>query len=158
MRTVPRIICIAAMCLVFRSASAAAQESSGSGLTPVFVTTSTTGGELRGRLLALGPDSLTLLVGNTPRDVPLDSVLRVETRGDSIREGAIFGALFGALPFLINGGDVPAAWVLLAVGGWTAVGAGVDAMIPGRTTIYRKNDAAPASGGGHAKLSLRLRF
>ena len=126
------------------------------------------GGEARGQLLRLGPDTLTLLEQGTSRDIPLASVTRIDARGDSVKNGAIIGAVvLGAWCALIcpqgldgySNNQLPyILGVNIALG--AAVGAGIDAMHVGRTTIYQQGE--PVAGGGpigaRAQLSKRFRF
>ena len=126
------------------------------------------GDEARGQLLRLGPDTLTLLEQGTSRDIPLAAVTRIDARGDSVKNGAIIGAVvLGAWCALVcpqgldgySNNQLPyILGVNIALG--TAIGAGIDAMHVGRTTIYRQG--GPASGGGplgaRARLSKSVKF
>jgi hypothetical protein len=126
------------------------------------------GDEVRGQLLRLGPETLTLLEQGTSRDIPLAAVTRIDARGDSVKNGAIIGAVvLGAwcaficpqgldgysnnqLPYILG--------VNIALG--AAVGAGIDAMHVGRTTIYQQGGPASAGGplGTRARLLKSFRF
>ena len=120
------------------------------------------GGEARGQLLRLGPDTLTLLEQGTSRDIPLAAVTRIDARGDSVKNGAIIGAVvLGAWCALIcpqgldgySNNQLPyILGVNIALG--AAVGAGIDAMHVGRTTIYQQG--GPASGGSPIGTWARL--
>jgi len=126
------------------------------------------GDEARGQLLRLGPDTLTLLEQGTSRDIPLAAVTRIDARGDSVKNGAIIGAVvLGAWCALVcpqgldgySNNQLPyILGVNIALG--TAIGAGIDAMHVGRTTIYQQG--GPAFGDGpisrRAQLSRRFRF
>ena len=110
----------------------------------------------------MGPDTLTLLEQGTSRDIPFTEIIRIDARGDSVKNGAIIGAVvLGAWCALIcpqglNGysnNQLPyILGVNIALG--AAVGAGIDAMHVGRTTIYQQG--GPASGGGPIATSVRL--
>ena len=71
---------------------------------------------------------------------------RVSKRGDSLKNGAIIGAVFGgvagALAASFDDGSAKALGFLAATGFYALVGAGLDALIPGRTTIYEARPAA----------------
>lgn len=128
----------------------------------VFVLSSA-GDEIRGHLLKLGPDSATLLVQGARRELSLDSILRIETEGDSIKNGAFIGAGIGVVAGLLSAADVGGAripFALFSAAVWGLMGAGVDALIPGRTVIYRRSSSAstPASSAPHAAVSFRIRF
>jgi hypothetical protein len=132
----------------------------------------TTGAETSGKLLRLNPDSIVLLVGGAERQFETARVARVQKRGDSLRNGAIIGAVIGlALGVITAGiadcpGDRPsggcpgsrAALFLVSTGFYSAVGTGIDALIPGRTTLYEAPKAPPAAdSGGSAPLAFRGR-
>ena len=132
----------------------------------------TTGAETSGKLLRLNPDSIVLLVDGAERQFETARVARIQKRGDSLRNGAIIGAVVGvALGILTAGiadcpGDRPgggcprsrAALFLVSTGFYSAVGTGIDALIPGRTTLYEAPKAPPsADRGGSAPPAFRAR-
>ena len=131
----------------------------------VIVTQSASGQELRGFLVDLTPTTLAMLVGGQRVDVPLDRVLRIEGRNDSVKDGAAYGAAVGGgltalacLQALDARVCVPAAVFYAGLG--ALAGAGVDALHKGRTTIYSKPAAvslavAPAPKGARAQLRIR---
>jgi hypothetical protein len=125
------------------------------------------GGEARGQLLRLGPDTLTLLEQGSSHDIRLADVTRIETRGDSVKNGAIIGAAILAgwcaliCPQVLDGYSGQFGYVLAvntALG--AAIGAGIDGMHVGRTTIYQQHDVASAPGRSGVKgfFSKRFRF
>ena len=126
------------------------------------------GGETRGQLLRLGPDTLTLLEHGSSHDIRLTDVTRIEARGDSVKNGAIIGAAILAgwcaiiCPQGLDGYSNRDFGYILAVN--TAlgalVGAGIDGMHVGRTTIYQPAEMAAGRkpSGVKAFLSKRLRF
>lgn len=135
------------------------------GLEEVFITTSDSGETARGRILELGPATLTLLVGTEQREVPLDHILKIEAPRDSVRNGAIIGAaVMGGWCAIIcrQGLDGPGATtqVVLANTVFGALlGAGVDALHAGRTTVYRKPPMANRTAGATgARLMLSSGF
>ncbi len=117
-----------------------------------------TGVEASGKLLRLDPDSLVLLIGDTERRFDAARVKRIEKRGDSLRNGALIGAVVGAaIGFLgmgmadcpgDGGGSCPGfrtAGVLISTGFYAAIGTGIDALVVGRTTLYEAPAASPRS-------------
>lgn len=121
-------------------------------LMTVYVT-NRDGEEVTGRLLALGPDTLTLLIDGAEQQIPRAGIGRIQRR-DSLKNGAIAGAVIGAVMGLISGGlaDCPEgnrsacrsfrlAILPLSTAVYAGIGVAVDASTPGRTTIY---DAGPA--------------
>ena len=134
-------------------------------LEEVIVTQSASGQELRGFLVELSPTTLAMLVDGERVDVPLERVLRIEGRNDSVKDGAAYGAAIGGgLTALMCAQGVelqycvPAAVFYAGLG--ALAGAGVDALHKGRTTIYSKPPAvslavAPAPKGARAQLAIR---
>lgn len=124
-----------------------------SGLSTVYVLDDT-GVETSGRLLRLNPDSLVLLVDDAERRFEAARVRRIQKRGDSLRNGALIGAIVGVAMGLVGAGisDCPGddpggscsgtrvALFLFSTGVYAAIGTGIDALVQGRTTLY----AAPA--------------
>lgn len=135
-----------------------------------------TGAETSGRLLRLDPDSLVLLVGDTERRFEAARVRRIQKRGDSLRNGALIGAVVGAAFGLLGtrladcpgnnpSGPCPgfrAGGLLLSVGTYAAIGAGIDALVVGRTTWYEapaaSRRAARMPPRGRAAFSMALRW
>jgi hypothetical protein len=143
-----------------------AQTGNPSTISPVYVR-DINGAEIHGQLLQLGPDTLSLLDRGTVRDVKLADVARIESRGDSVKNGAIIGAaILGGWCALIcpqglDGYGRQFGYVLAintALG--ATIGAGIDAMHVGRTTIYEPAEiqSAHRSKGVRAFLSKRFRF
>jgi hypothetical protein len=124
------------------------------------------GDEARGQLLRLGPDTLTLLEQGTSRDIPLAGITRIDASGDSVKNGAIIGAvILGAWCAIICGQGLDNAnqvttVALINTGLGALIGAGVDAMHAGRTTIYHSGAVTPERrpSGVKATLSRSFRF
>jgi hypothetical protein len=133
----------------------------------VIVTQSTSGQQLRGYLMQLSPTTLAILVDGRRVEVPLDNVLRIEGGNDSVKNGAAIGAAVGGgLTALSCGQALGSSAICLTAavfytGIGALVGAGVDALHKGRTTIYSKPAAgmafavAPARKGARAQFSVR---
>ena len=139
------------------------------------------GVETSGKLLRLNPDSIVLLVDGAERQFENARVKRIQKRGDSLRNGAIIGAVVGVAMGIITAGisDCPgddpgggcpgsrAALFLVSTGVYSAIGTGIDALIPGRTTLYEASKApptadrgrsAPLAFGRRAAVTLRVRW
>jgi len=131
------------------------------------------GTETAGKLLRLNPDSLVLLVDGAERQFESARVARIQKRGDSLRNGAIIGAVVGvALGILTAGiadcpGDNPgggcagsrAALLLVSTGAYSLTGIAIDALIPGRTTLYEAPKApSSANRSGSAAVNFSVRW
>jgi hypothetical protein len=131
----------------------------------VIVTQSTSGQELRGFLVELSPTTLAMLVDGRRVDVPLERVLRIEGRNDSVKDGAAYGAAIGGGLIALGcgqalGNGYCVTYTIFYAGLGALVGAGVDALHKGRTTIYSKPAAvslavAPAPRGARAQVRIR---
>jgi hypothetical protein len=154
------------LAVVVTSGPASAQEK----LKQVWVMQTDSGDVVRGSLVELSPASLAVLTRDSRRvEIPMDRVLRIETGGDSLKNGAAIGAVvLGGLVLATcaswdGGGDcIVAAAVDAGVG--ALIGAGVDAMIDGRTAIYSRAASQPAAKaastdkGKTASIGFRIRF
>ena len=132
----------------------------------VIVTQSSSGEEIRGQLLELSAQTLTMLVDNRRVELPLDQVVRVDARGDSVLNGTLIGALAMGVwcaaicgQGLSNSSEYPSTVLKSAVFG-AVIGAGVDALNRGRTTIYSKPkpSAVPVPAPPAARVLFKLRF
>lgn len=173
--------CIAILAATLVPSAVCAQETTQSwpgldtaGLSTVYVLDET-GIEISGKFLRLNPDSLVLLVGGAERRFEAARVRRIEKRGDSLRNGALIGAVVGAAMGLIfagisdcpgndPGGSCPgtrAAAFLLSTGVYAGIGTGIDALVVGRTTLYEaptapsRSERTPYRGRAAINLSVR---
>lgn len=161
MRERIRLGVIAAV-VTLTAAAAAAQEAPPRGVARVFVQVADSGEEVRGHLLDLGPAGVTLLVDGMRRTVPIESVLKVQSRGDSLWNGALIGAAIGAVGFALVAseyGDAVVPGALFSTAVWASIGASIDALIPGRTTLYQKapRDSLRAAAP-RAAIAMKIRF
>ena len=134
----------------------------------VVVTQSASGAELRGRIIELSRTTLAILVDGRRVDVPIDNVLRIDVRTDSVKNGALIGggitfgsAVLGCAMGSARDGSQCATGIVFNTLFGTLAGAGIDAMHKGRTTIYRKAPAvalavAPARKGGRLQFTLKF--
>ena len=142
--------------LLFVPAAAHAQEPLGgwrglsvSSLDTIYVTDDA-GKQTEGKLLRLEPESVVLLVEGSERRFDVAHVRRIDRRGDSLKNGAWIGAavgvVFGTITAGISdcpgdapGGDCTGFRIGTFAGAlaiYTAIGVGVDALIPGRTRVF----------------------
>ena len=107
------------------------------------------GKEVAGRLISVSDAALVVAIDGAPRTFTPADVTKVERRGDSLKNGMIIGAVVGLLGPLIadcpgtarvgRQGGCAGARVGYALGGmaiWAGIGAGIDALIPGRTRVW----------------------
>jgi hypothetical protein len=139
--------------------------------------TDATGAQADGRIGSLTRDVLTFVTPAGPRDLHEADVAQIrQRRGDSLRNGAIIGAVAGtayyatvlALLYDGDGGDlllgpaITAGVVMAGVG--AAAGAGIDALIARRQVIYRKPGGgttlrvAPVVGRGRRGIAVAVTF
>jgi hypothetical protein len=142
------------------------------GLSTVYVLDDR-GVEVSGTLVRLDPDSILLLIGGVEHRLEAARVRRIDRRGDSLRNGALIGAAVGVAMGLLAAGmsDCPgtdpgggcagtrAAALVLSTGIYAAVGAGIDALVVGRTTVYEAPTAsARRPRGGRVAINMGLQW
>jgi hypothetical protein len=121
------------------------------------------GQEVKGRVVDLGPDSFAIETRGQRRELRYADTVRID-RVDSLRNGALIGLIVGSGLGLAVVSDTSCdpvaigcghpgpgnyiATALVAGGLGAAVGTGIDALIGGTRTIYRR--------GGHVQVSPAL--
>jgi hypothetical protein len=133
----------------------------------VVVTQSTSGTEVRGRIVELSPTTLAMLVDGKRVDMPINTVLRIDALTDSVKNGALIGGgvflgwtVLSCATLAAEADNCPQAILVSTLFG-TLAGAGIDAMIQGRTTIYSKPPStvslavAPTRKGARAQFTVR---
>ncbi|MBW8885444.1 MAG: hypothetical protein JF612_11885 [Planctomycetia bacterium] len=109
---------------------------------PIVYVTDRTGHETEGKLLRLTDTTIVVEEPTGARTFSIDQVSLVERKGDSLKNGGIIGAIFGAVTGVALGADCTdcggtrVAAAVINTGLWAAIGAGIDALIPGRTRIW----------------------
>lgn len=127
------------------------------------------GVETRGRLLKLNGDAVVLLVDGAERRFDMARVRRIDKRGDSLKNGAVAGAVAGVLMGSLSMwlADCPGrdnscagakvAGITLSTAFYTVVGTGIDAMVQGRTNLYQAPPAPMAAQSARrAAVGLRI--
>ncbi len=136
-----------------------------------------TGRETKGRIGKLSPDALILVTSTGSRQLgEVDVAAITQRRDDSLKNGAIIGAVAGAAYFVtglallagIDDGDViiPTAIAggVLFAGLGAAAGVGIDALISGRQVIYQKPAGrstvivSPVFGHGRQGAAVAVKF
>ena len=138
--------------------------------------TDRTNRRLTGVVQGVGPSALTVAVEGRDEQWALADMRELWRRGDSLTNGALIGAAAGGVAGLIGGiglaslfenearagaGPLTAMTALGALGG-LAAGAGIDALIPGRTLVYRDQARTvtllPLVSPGARGVRLTVRF
>jgi hypothetical protein len=96
------------------------------------------------------------------RRVPAPDVLSVTRPGDSVLNGALIGAAFGALPVIGLKGNLASREAVSIVGTYAAIGALIDLAFKGRTLVYRASGPRvslsvtphPVAGGAGVRLAI----
>lgn len=116
---------------------------------PVVYVEDRAGAEVRGRLLSITPAAIAIDDDGSRRTFAPADVTKIDRRGDSLKNGALIGAAVGLLTGFIGdcpragtnsgGNSCPGARAGYVLGGaaiWAGIGAGIDALIPGRTRLW----------------------
>ena len=152
MRTITGFVCLV---MAIGAGPAAAQTIDFSGMnvngTPRVIVTDLSGEETEGRLIVWTPSSIVVDSNGTKRPFTPAEAVRVDRRGDSVKEGFFILAGLGLLGGLIS--DCPegrspcvghrVAVSMIGMGLWGAIGAGIDALIPGRREIWHASGRKP---------------
>ena len=135
-------IALACLTLCLSAAHGAAQDRANDRLTRVTVRTADRADVIKGRLIALGPDGVRLLVKKQETTIPLDRVVEVRKEADRVVDGALKGAAIGALVCILGcaqGADSPSQWPLMVAGGmvgYGGIGALIDWANPNREVLF----------------------
>jgi hypothetical protein len=106
---------------------------------------------IHGFLLRLTERDLTMLVNGREETIPLASVRRIDRRGDSVWNGFAIGAAVGVFTWIkIYRSGIPSDSIAWVVGIPALIGAGIDALSVGETTVYRASSSARADARGPA--------
>ena len=118
------------------------------GLPTVFLT-DLQGVQHRGQLIRVASDEVVLLGASGERTFTRNEIALIETRGDSLVNGALIGASVGVLTGFLAAGISDCSMGQDSCGGqrigifttsvalYTLIGVGIDALIKGRTVLYR---------------------
>src|SRR5262245_47859889 len=111
------------------------------------------GRRVEGRVVDISDEAIRVSVHKTVEQVPLQRVVRID-KTDSLKNGAVSGLVAGVgfgLLVSLSGGEMDGRWVASAVISngliWTAFGAGIDALVDNRRTLYQR------AGGVQTRLS-----
>jgi hypothetical protein len=126
------------------------QSTKAKGFPSVYVTDAK-GSETKGKLVSWTGSEIVLQTDAGSRTFKPGEAVRLDLRGDSVKNGALIGLAAGvAAGFLASAGcdcDGKPAIVLTSAGMYTLVGAGIDALVPGRTLLWNAGAGRSARNG-----------
>jgi RNase P/RNase MRP subunit p29 len=103
------------------------------------------GRRVEGRVVDVTDETVRVSVRKAIEHIPIDRVVRIE-KADSLRNGALSGLVAGVgfgLMVSLSGSDLHGRWVASAVISngliWSAFGAGIDALVDSRRTLYQRS-------------------
>jgi hypothetical protein len=127
------------------------------GAQTVYVT-DVSGKETKGRLVSWTGSGIVLQTDKTTKSFAQGEAVRVDLKGDSLKNGALIGAGVGAAIGGLTSGladcegchGTRVTLVLVTMGMYSAIGTALDALISGRTPLWRAQASAHAGGSGLA--------
>jgi hypothetical protein len=141
-----------------------------------IVVTDTSGHTTEATVAGIESTGLRIIVDGVNREIAESDVREIHRRGDSLRNGAIIGAVAGGALGAVGGyylsmlfenearsGVGPFIYVIgIGAASGAAIGAGVDALIPGKTLVYRRGErtvrVAPMISADARGASVRINF
>jgi len=159
------VVCALAMA----AAPASAQSSGFSGVQPKGLPTvyvmDRQGQETKGKIVSWTVSAVVLrLDDGATRTFATGEAVRIDLRGDSLKNGALTGAGVGlALGLMMSAacGECDAGFTvpmtLATAGVYAAIGTGIDALIPGRTPFWNAGSSQGTGGGLTFNISAQRR-
>ena len=122
---------------------------------PVVYVTESSGKETTGRIVSWTDSTIVLKTDMTTKSFAEGEAIRVDLKGDSVKNGALIGAGVGAvMAGLTSGfadcegcGGMRVTFALVTVGMYAAIGTALDALIPGRTPLWHARSSAQNGNG-----------
>ncbi len=100
--------------------------------------TDAAGTKFRGTLIAVREGEIEVRTKSGTRTVDVDSIMRVERRGDSVKDGIGKGVLCGAAYMMLTGASPWGVALGAFDGGW--IGVLIDALHRGWTPVYVRGE------------------
>lgn len=160
--------CFAVLCFALAAIPAGAQTADNPPQLkggPRVIVTDRLGQETAGRLVNWTGSSIVIRTNGIERTYASGEAIRVDLRNDSLKNGFLIGAAVGSLGGLAS--DCPdsrescagsrVAFTIVSMGIWGAIGAGIDALIPGRSPLWRAGPSANSASGPTFDVSVRER-
>jgi len=124
---------------------------------PSVYVTDAKGSETKGKLISWTASEIVLQTDAGSRTYKPGEAVRLDLRGDSVKNGAVIGLISGvAMGALASAGcdcDARPVIFVMSAGIYTLVGAGIDALIPGRTQLWSAGTGRSARNGLVLRLS-----
>jgi hypothetical protein len=155
--------------LVIAAAPASAQSADFSGVQPKGLPTvyvmDRQGQETKGKILSWTDSVVVLRVDDgATRTFKAGEAVRIDLRGDSLKNGALTGAGVGlAIGLMMSaacrecGGGFTIPMTLATAGIYAAIGTGIDALITGRTPFWNAGSSQSTGGGLTFNISAQRR-
>ena len=123
------------------------------------------GQETKGKILSWTDSAIVLRVDDgATRTFRAGEAVRIDLRGDSLKNGALLGAGVGLAVGLMTsaacsdcGGAFTATMTLATAGIYAAIGTGIDALILGRTPFWNAGSSQGAGSGLTVNISAQQR-
>ena len=132
------------------------------GAQTVYVTEAS-GKETKGRIVNWTDSTIVLQTETTTKSFAQGEAIRVDLKADSLKNGALIGAGVGAaMGGLVSAdcedcGGARVVIVLVSIGMYSAIGTALDALIPGRTPLWRAGSSARSGSGLAINMSPQRR-
>jgi hypothetical protein len=145
------------------AAPASAQSADFSGVQPKKLPTvyvmDRHGQETKGKIVSWTDSAVVLRVdGGATRTFKTGEAVRIDLRGDSLKNGALIGAGVGlGIGQMMTVACRCAHMTVTTAGIYAAIGAGIDALIPGRTPLWNAGSSQGTGGGLTFDISAQRR-
>jgi hypothetical protein len=131
---------------------------------PIVYVTDALGSETKGKLLSWIGSEIVLETGDGSRTYKPGEAVRMDLRGDSLKNGALIGLGVGlamgglGAAACIDCGATRATILVTLAGFYTLVGVGIDALVPGRTPLWNAGPRANRANQRSARNGLTFRL
>jgi hypothetical protein len=124
---------------------------------PGVLVTDAKGSETKGKLVSWTGSEIVLQTDSGPRIFKPGDAVRLDLHGDSVKNGALIGLVVGVVlgGVVTKGCDcgVGGGVFVTSIAFYTLMGAGIDALVPGRTLLWKAGAQRTARNGLTFRLS-----
>jgi hypothetical protein len=124
---------------------------------PVVVTT-TTGETVRGRLLAITEERVTLSREGRLDPIPLAAIERIVKPRDPVGDGLLKGVAIGALALFACIEACEAGYIASSMIGWGLIGAAIDAVQADSFVVYDRTASDAFHPRAASAVAVKIRF